>query len=240
MHRLYDDLAPWWPLLSPPAHYVEEAADLRARLAQHATRPGHTLLELGSGGGSLAHQLAAHYTLTLTDLSQSMLDVSRQINPTCEHVAGDMRTLRLGRQFDVVLLHDAVMYMLNRADLAAALTTAAVHAAPGALLAILPDAVRETFEPDTSHDGLDAADGRGLRYLAWTWDQDPHDEAFDVAYTLLLRAADGTVRCEHEVHREGLFARAVWCQLIEAAGFDLLSVERDPWAREVFLARRKH
>jgi hypothetical protein len=26
--RLYSDLARWWPLMSPPAEYVEEAADL--------------------------------------------------------------------------------------------------------------------------------------------------------------------------------------------------------------------
>ena len=26
--RLYSDLAHWWPLFSPPIHYVEEAADL--------------------------------------------------------------------------------------------------------------------------------------------------------------------------------------------------------------------
>ena len=26
--RMYSDLAAWWPLLSPPADYVEEAADL--------------------------------------------------------------------------------------------------------------------------------------------------------------------------------------------------------------------
>ncbi|GEM_PF-2748116 len=25
---LYTELASWWPLLSPPSHYVEEAADL--------------------------------------------------------------------------------------------------------------------------------------------------------------------------------------------------------------------
>ena len=29
---LYTELASWWPLLSPPSHYVEEAADLPAQL----------------------------------------------------------------------------------------------------------------------------------------------------------------------------------------------------------------
>ena len=46
-----------------------------------------------------------------------MLALSRALNPECEHLAGDMRTLRLGRVFDAVFVHDAVCYMTTRADL---------------------------------------------------------------------------------------------------------------------------
>ena len=41
---------------------------------------------------------------------------------------GDMRSLRLPRQFDVVLIHDAIMYATGPADVQAALRTAAIHA----------------------------------------------------------------------------------------------------------------
>src|SRR5262249_14672857 len=51
--RFYDELAAWWPLFSPPSHYTEEAADLLERLRPHVTFGAATLLELGSGGGSL-------------------------------------------------------------------------------------------------------------------------------------------------------------------------------------------
>ena len=40
--------------------------------------------------------------MTLVDLSDGMLAVSRQLNPECEHHLGDMRTVRLGRTFDAV------------------------------------------------------------------------------------------------------------------------------------------
>ena len=49
--------------------------------------------------------------MTLVDLSAEMLEVSRQLNPECEHIQGDMRTIRLGRQYDAVLVHDAVDYV---------------------------------------------------------------------------------------------------------------------------------
>ena len=55
--------------------------------------------------------MASHYkqrvAATLTDLSPEMLRLSQSLNPDCEHVQGDMRTVRLGQEFDAVLVHDA-------------------------------------------------------------------------------------------------------------------------------------
>ena len=79
-------LARWWPLLSPPSHYVEEAADLLPALRDAGDAPAQTLLELGSGGGSLAFHLKAAMRLTLSDRSPHMLEVSRAVNPECERV----------------------------------------------------------------------------------------------------------------------------------------------------------
>ena len=38
-----------------------------------------------------------------------MLAVSQTVNPECEHVLGDMRSLRLGRESDLVLIHEAIV-----------------------------------------------------------------------------------------------------------------------------------
>ncbi|MEO7086175.1 MAG: class I SAM-dependent methyltransferase, partial [Gemmatimonadaceae bacterium] len=102
MPRLYDDLASWWPLLSPPDDYDDEADDIRRHLTLTTGAKAATLLELGCGGGSLAFHLKRHFTLTLTDISRAMLEVSTAVNPECEHIEGDMRTLRLDRTFDFV------------------------------------------------------------------------------------------------------------------------------------------
>jgi hypothetical protein len=59
--RLYTDLAEWWPLFSPPSHYDEEAADLLATLLSATDPPARTMLELGSGGGSLASHFKHHH-----------------------------------------------------------------------------------------------------------------------------------------------------------------------------------
>ncbi len=232
----YDDLAEWWPLFSPPEDYVEEAADLVERLRPLTATGFATLLELGSGGGSLASHLRPYFKLTLTDRSPAMLAVSRVVNPESEHLVADMRTMRLGRQFDVVLVHDAIMYATEPAHVQATLETAATHCQPRGIVAVLPDYVRETFAPGTEEGGHDASDGRGFRYLEWRWDPDPDDDTYLVDYAFLLRDAGGAVRVVHDRHVEGLFARARWHQWFEEVGLSATSAI-DQWGRDVFIAQ---
>jgi SAM-dependent methyltransferase len=237
--RFYDELAHWWPLFSPPEHYVEEAEDLLSRLQPRTGAGTPTLLELGAGGGSLAFHLKQHFQLTLTDRSPQMLAMSLRVNPECQHLPGDMRSLRLDRQFDVVMIHDAIMYATEPADVRATLATAAIHCRPGGTVVVLPDYVRETFEPSTDHGGEDASkDGRGFRYLEWRWDPDPDDHTYLVDYAFLMRDVDGSVTVEHDRHVEGLFPRVDWLRWFEEAGLSARS-SIDPWGRDVFIATPK-
>jgi SAM-dependent methyltransferase len=216
--KLYQELASWWPLLSPPDEYTEEAEFYRRALTAACAGELRSVLELGSGGGSNAFHLKHHWNLTLVDLSRRMLAVSRAVNPECEHVQGDMRTVRLRREFDAVFVHDAVMYMTAEDDLAGAVRTAFVHCRPGGAALFAPDYVRETFRSTTSHGGRDGGE-RALRYLEWTWDPDPSDSTYTVDYAFLLRDADGAVRIEHDRHLEGMFAIADWLRILGDAGF---------------------
>jgi SAM-dependent methyltransferase len=234
---MYGDLADWFHLLTAPADYADEAATFLALYNEEVAGPLETLLELGAGGGNTASHLKRSLALTLTDLSEDMLRQSRAINPECEHVAGDMRTLRLGRRFDAVLVHDAVMYLTSVEDLRAAMDTAFVHLRPGGVAVFAPDAVRETWKPATDHGGHDGVDGRALRYLEWTYDPDPSDATIVTDFAILIREADGTARVVQDRHVEGLFPRATWFTLLREAGFEARCVE-DRWARDLFVARR--
>ena len=177
-----------------------------------------------------------------------MLDVSRALNPECEHVEGDMRTVRLGREFDCVFVHDAICYMTTEADLGRAIETAAAHCRPGGAALFAPDFVRENFQLMTAqtlteHGGQDGP-ARGLRFLSWTWDPDPTDTSYLVDFVYLLRESDGTVRAEQDRHLEGLFPRAVWLRLLADAGFEARMVPFDHgefgpgFVGEVFVGRR--
>jgi SAM-dependent methyltransferase len=216
--KLYRELAEWWPLLSAPEEYAEEAAFYQRVLIDASNRPLTTLLELGSGGGNNASHLKKRFSMTLVEPSPNMLGVSRRLNPECEHVQGDMRSVRLGRRFDAVFVHDAIVYMTTEADLRAAIATAFVHCEARGVALFAPDHLRDTFMPSTDHGGHDGG-GRGMRYLEWTWDPDPADNVYLVDYACLLRERDGSLRVEHDRHIEGLFARADWLRWLADAGF---------------------
>jgi hypothetical protein len=230
--RLYDELASWWPVLSAPADYAEEAGLYLAALEAAAPRPLATLLELGSGGGNVASHLVARLTPTLTDLSPAMLEVSARLNPTCEHLQGDMRTLRLGRRFDAVLVQDAVMYMTTEEDLARTMATARAHLAPGAVALFVPDHVRETWRP-TTHEGGHDLGLRALRYVLTETDDDPADSWIDARFEIHLREGPAGTheRTVCDTHRWGLFPRASWLRLLDAAGFEPRAL---PYAHSTF------
>ena len=240
---MYGDLAPWFHLLTPPGEYKDEAAEILTMLREGLDGRLETLLELGSGGGNIASVLRSDLHLTLTDLSPAMLALSRTINPDLEHISGDMRTLRLGRVFDAVLIHDAICYMTTDSDLRAAMTTAFEHLRPGGVAILEPDYVRETFEPSTDHGGSDSPEGpgrrlpRGLRYLEWVSDPDPTDSTYQVDYAILVRNDDGHIDIHHDQHVEGLFSRSTWLRLLHDVGFDAHD-RVDGEKRVVFVARR--
>lgn len=240
--RLYTDLTSWWPLLSPPAEYAEEAAFYQHEFLTAARRPLVTMLELGCGGGNNASYLKQRFDMVLTDLSPGMLEMSRALNPDCEHVLGDMRTLRLGREFDAVFVHDAVVYMTSEADLRRAIETAYLHCKPGGVALFAPDHVRENFRSSTDHGGQDSVEGlRAMRYMEWIWDPDPADTTYLVDYAYLLRDTDGSVRVESDRHVEGLFSRGDWLRLLAEVGFEPKVVpfnhsELESGSYEIFVA----
>ncbi len=239
-YRLYTDLAPWWPHLSHRESLAMEAS-VHLRLIDDALgQPARTILELGSGGGLLAREIEDDRTIVLTDLSPEMLAQSKQVNPGREHILGDMRSMRLGRTFDAVLLHDAVMYLTSPDELAATFATAAAHLENGGVLLVLHDVVKDTFEEGSMSGGSLGAPAAQL--LEWHWDPDPEDDTYRVDMCFMLRHEDGRMETIHEHHEMGLFDRATLSRLIRGAGFNL--VQGTVWEAvdlaEFFVAVKAH
>ncbi len=245
MPRLYDDLAWLWPLLSPPEHYESEAAvllDLIDRHGKRAKGERYSVLELGAGGGHTLVHLANRFDCTAVDLSEPMLANCKKLVPEAETIVGDMRSVRLGRTFSAVFIHDAIDYMLCEEDVRKALQTAAVHLEPGGLCAVAPTYIRDEFvDGDVADDGT-TTDAQDLTYFTYVHDPDPNDNTFEMILLYLIRDNNTRqVEVVEDRHTCGLFSFEQWITWLEEAGFEARceesTTDSEPWSLFVGVKR---
>jgi SAM-dependent methyltransferase len=222
--RLYNELAYLWPIISPPEDYADEAGYWRRAIREKLGEGRHCILELGVGGGHNLSHLTADFDATAVDLSLRMLELSRRLNPDVDHYLGDMRTVRLGRKFDAVLIHDAVSYMLTEDDLRAAFATARTHLRRGGVLLAAPDLVRDTFRDGkiinwSGRPPLQPGDTE-VRVEERLSDPDPADTTVESLFIYTI-TENGVNRVEQDIHVSGLFPIATWIALMEEAGFEV-------------------
>jgi len=133
---VFDAYARYYDLLYRDKDYAAEARFVQARLAAHGLA-GTKILELGCGTGRHAFELhKLGYEVTGVDVSETMVAQAQARLSGIEAAAvqapsfqtGDIRTVRLARQFDAVLsLFHVFSYQTSTADLRAAVETAAQH-----------------------------------------------------------------------------------------------------------------
>lgn len=218
--RMYHELAGWFHLITAPGDYAEEAAYYLQVMRNVLGHLPESLLELGSGGGNNASHYKAHVPdVVLSDLSAEMLALSRTINPELPHVQGDMRSLKLRRQFEAVFAHDACSYLTTEQDIRQLTATAFEHCLPGGVAVFCPDHTAENLVYETGHGGHDG-DGRALRYLEWTYPGPPGTHAFFVDYVYILHEVGRDSRVVYDRHLNGALPRETWLSAIRDAGFE--------------------
>ncbi len=225
--RLYYELAYLWPILSPPEEYAEEAGHLHVAIRDKLGPGRHELLELGVGGGHNLSYLTAQFECTAVDLSPNMLALSRALNRGVEHHLGDMRSVRLGKTFDAVLIHDAVSYLLTEADLRNTFATAAVHLRPRGVLLVAPDWVSETFPDGWVYTWERKRGDTEVEIEEAMVDRDPTDTQVETTYTYAIRR-NGVTEVERDTHVTGLFSANTWVRLMEQAGFSVEMIPLPP------------
>ncbi len=224
-NRLYDEFAYLWPLVSDPKNYIKEAGIWKKVLREKLGPGRHEILELGVGGGNNLSHLTADFKAVAVDLSDKMMNNSRKLNPDVEHIVGDMRTMRLGRKFKAVLIHDAINYMLTEDDLRAAFKTAREHLESGGVFITAPDYTAETFVDGVVGHDTGSSDRTRLVYIDYQFDPDPDDTTYEYLMIYIIHE-NGEVRIEHDRHISGLFPLKRWLELLAETGF---AVEKYPY-----------
>jgi SAM-dependent methyltransferase len=225
----------YYDLLYRDKDYAAEARYVHELVQRHHPA-ARSMLDLGCGTGRHAQLLSQHgYTLTGVDLSEEMLKVARGTSPELGFVQGDVRTVRLGKTFDVVAsLFHVMSYQTTNADLRAALDTIREHLAPGGLFVFdcwYGPAVL-TSRPETRVKRLEDESIHVTRLAEPVLH--PNENVVDVNYHVLIRdkhsGAVDELRETHEMRY--LFAPEVQL-LLEDAGLRLTQIrefmsEREP------------
>ena len=223
---MYRDLAWTWPIISPPEEYIEEAEEFYRILRGRAQIEVKTLLDLGCGGGHNDYTLKKHAEVTGVDLSEDMLALARRLNPEITYLVGDMRTVRLEKTFDAVMIADSIDYMLTAEDLRAALATAFVHLKPGGVFCTYAEETLERFRQNRIRHSTHTQGDVQITLIEYAYDPDPRDTTYEMVFVYLIRQGS-QLEVETDRHLGGIFGLETWLDLLRKAGFNVEQTEFD-------------
>jgi len=210
----YNDLAWTEDWLANPSDYEEEVLIYVDLIKRTATEPPRTLLHLGSGAGGHDWIFKRHFTVTGVDISLGMLNKARIAHPDIEYLEGDMRKLRLNRQFDAVVIPDSIDYMASLDDLRQAIQTAVAHLNAGGVLLIVAK-TEETFQNNNfAYTG--EKDGVHVTLFENNYITPLLSNTYEATFVYLIRQ-QGELTIHTDRHVLGLFSQATWEKLFNDA-----------------------
>ena len=220
-NRLYNDLAWTWHIISKPEDYIEEGRLFTAMINKYRRIDTKSLLNIGCGGGNLDSALKSDFNITSVDLSAAMLENARKINPEIKYYTGDMRTVRLDKLFDAVVIHDAINYMLTPDDLRAAFETAYLHLKKGGLIVTYAEEWPEHFKQNRVRSQVEVRDNIEITFIENYYDPDPDDTTYEGTFIYLIRK-DSILQIETDHHVLGIFPLETWRRKMKEVGFEVI------------------
>jgi ubiquinone/menaquinone biosynthesis C-methylase UbiE len=224
--RMYGNLAWLWPLMGQPDEedWIAEGEQFVRAIREHSRIEAKTLLHLGCGGGKNDYTFKKYFSITGVDISAAMLVNAQRLNPEIEYVVGDMRTARLGRMFDAVIIADSIDYMLTEGDLRAAFFTAFAHLKSGGVFCTYAEVTRERFQQNETKCSTYARGNIDIAFLHNNYDPDPTDTMYESTFVWLIRRA-GKLEIETDHHLGGIFPLQTWLELLREVGFEATLIE---------------
>jgi ubiquinone/menaquinone biosynthesis C-methylase UbiE len=158
---LHNKLAKYYDRVYSFKDYLDEAVRLQNLIIKYSESGGNTLLDVACGTGLHLKHLKDDFSCTGVDVSKSMLKIARKNAKGVTFKEADMKTLRLGKQFDVVMcLLSSIGYVKTAASLEKTIQNFSKHLKKGGLALIEPSHAKSLYvsgEPRvTTYDGKDA------------------------------------------------------------------------------------
>jgi SAM-dependent methyltransferase len=220
----YERLAPAYDILTADYRHDRWLAALEGLACEHGLS-GCALLDVACGTGkSFLPLLARGYRVVGCDISPAMLARAAEKAPQARLVQADMR--RLGRigAFDLVTcLDDALNYLVEPADLQAALTGIRLNLAPQGI-AIWDLNTLAMYRSEFATDRLTDRDGHFMVWHGETAAELPAGGAAQATVEVFTPTGNGFWRRRSSVHRQRHWPDARVRTIAGRAGLRLLAV----------------
>jgi ubiquinone/menaquinone biosynthesis C-methylase UbiE len=158
---LHNKLAKYYDRVYSFKDYLDEAVRLQNLILKYLESGGNSLLDVACGTGFHLKHLKDDFSCTGVDISKSMLKIARKNAKGVTFKEADMKTLRLGKQFDVIVcLLSSIGYVKTVASLEKTIQNFSKHLKKGGLALIEPSHTKSFYvngEPRiTTYNGKEA------------------------------------------------------------------------------------
>lgn len=158
---LHDQLAKYYDRIYSFKDYLDEAVRIQNLIIKYLETGGNTLLDVACGTGLHLKHLKDDFSCTGVDVSKAMLKIARNNAKGVTFKEADMKTLKLGKQFDAITcLLSSIGYVRNYSNLERTIRNFSKHLKKGGVALIEPSHANSVYvkgEPRiTIYDGKDA------------------------------------------------------------------------------------
>jgi len=158
---LHNQLAKYYDRVYSYRDYLDEAVRIQNLIIKYLESGGNSLLDVACGTGLHLKHLKDDFACTGVDISKSMLKIARKNAKGVTFKEADMKSLRLGKEFDVIVcLLSSIGYVKTAASLEKTIRNFSKHLKNGGLALIEPSHANSAYvkgEPRlTTYDGKDA------------------------------------------------------------------------------------
>ena len=228
---VYNELAWTDEILASPESCEEEAFIYVEAIKNRISGISVTMLHLGCGAGGHDFHFKEHFSVTGVDISEGMLVLAKKRNPEVSYVTGDMKTIRLKKKFDVVVIPDSIMYMTTLEDLQKAIMNAARHLKPEGVLLVVAHMKEDFKENNFAYSG----EKENIHIAVFENNHIISDSTYEAAIVYLIRQ-DGALSIHHEVHTLGLFSYDQWMAIFEECRLKVEEINLDHLYDQYLLA----
>lgn len=158
---LHNKLAKYYDRVYSFKDYLDEAVRIQNLIIKYLETGGNTLLDIACGTGLHLKHLKDDFSCTGVDISKAMLKIARNNAKGVTFKVADMKTLKLGKQFDIITcLLSSIGYAKTYSNLERTMQNFSKHLKKGGLALIEPSHAKSLYvtgEPRiTTYDGRDA------------------------------------------------------------------------------------